>query len=299
MRVLAGWLVMGLMVVAGGRGQEAKVEQVHVDPRVARITEVVAVPGLAAGVAGMDFYKASGAGLHPAVVIVHGGGFTGGTSRNGSEAYAADFLTPAGYAVFSVNYRLATEAAGGASFAQMVEDVQQQIRFVRANAGRFGVDAGKIALLGGSAGGYLSNMVGVLRPERGDEVQAVVTLYGISDVETMPDPTFVSKYHLAAAGKDASPMSHVRAGAPPFLFIHGDHDESVPIAQSVRLMDALHAAGDKAELIAIPGGPHGTWPWAKLPGVPDWERQMVEWLNRTLGFHGGPIGAGIEARPVH
>ncbi len=51
----------------------------------------------------MDYYPAAGGGPHPAVIIIHGGGYTGGTSRNGSEAYCADFLAPAGYAVFSIN----------------------------------------------------------------------------------------------------------------------------------------------------------------------------------------------------
>ncbi|HTA80481.1 MAG TPA: alpha/beta hydrolase fold domain-containing protein, partial [Terracidiphilus sp.] len=69
----------------------------------------------------MDYYAPKGSGLgpgpgqgqgrgpHPIAIVIHGGGYHGGTSKNGSEAYVADFLAPAGYAVFSVNYRLAPQ----------------------------------------------------------------------------------------------------------------------------------------------------------------------------------------------
>ena len=174
----------------------------------------------------------------------------------------------------------------------------------------------KIAVVGGSAGGYLSNMAGlrVLPPDmtsadptdhESAEVQAVVTLFGISRISTMPNPGFVAKNKLlgdapATPGSlaAASPITYVHAGAPPFLFIHGDHDESVPFAQSLELMDTLAAAGVKAELIAIPNGMHATGGWYKVPGVPDWEWEMTEWLNRALG-HAGAVGAGIQARPAH
>ena len=262
----------------------------------------------------MDYYKASGPAPHPAVIVIHGGGFIGGTSRNGSEAYAADFLAPAGYAVFSINYRLYPAAA----LSAMVADTQRAVRFVRHNAARYSVDPNRIALLGGSAGGYLSNMAGVLPPStvtqprdavdrESDAVQAVVTLYGLSDLATMqPEarpylvrmagaPEGASESLAGRALRDASPIAHVRPGTPPFLLIHGDRDEAVPIAQSLTLKAALEKAGNSVELITIPNGPHATGSWSRLPGVPDWERQMTEWLNRQLG-HTGEVGAGIAPR---
>lgn len=267
------------------------------NPRDARIASVVTVEGAPSGwVQTMDYYAPAGEGLHPAVIIVHGGGFTGGTSRNGSEAYCADFLAPAGYAVFSTNYRLAPAN----TLTDMVADVQRAIGWVKTHAAQYNVDPKKVVLLGGSAGGYLSNMVGV--KARHGELAAVVTLYGISNLAEMPKPedwktrkvlgdTPVTEDALLSA----SPLSYVGKGEPPFLLIHGDHDESVPFQQSVNLRDALRAQGNTAELIAIPGGIHGTWTWHALPDVPDWEREMVEWLNKTVG-RAGPIGAGIEAR---
>src|SRR5580698_9346950 len=99
----------------------------------------------------MDYYAPRGSGPHPIAIIIHGGGFIGGTSKNGSEAYCADFLAPAGYSVFSINYRLAPHQP----YPAMVEDVQTAIRYLRSHAADWKADPDKIALVGGSAGGYL------------------------------------------------------------------------------------------------------------------------------------------------
>src|ERR1700734_1468262 len=142
--------------------------------------------GLVYGEAGgekltMDYYAPSGPGPHLIVVIIHGGGFIGGTSKNGSEAYCADFLAPAGYSVLSINYRLAPQHP----YPAMVEDVETAIRYLRSHAAEWKADPDKIALVGGSAGGYLSNMVGLLNAP-GAQVQAVVTLFGPSDFRGKP-----------------------------------------------------------------------------------------------------------------
>jgi acetyl esterase len=277
------------------------------NPRDARIAETVRFGGTDAKPLTLDYYKPKGAGPHPAVVIVHGGGFVGGTSRNGSEAYVADFVTPAGYAAFSVNYRLAP----GATFADMVADVQRSIRFVRHNAAKYDVDPEKMVLVGGSAGGYLSNMVGLSPYTQGtgdavdresDKLAAVVTLYGICCLNEWPSAEFVKNGlygdlpPTAATALAASPISQVRADAPPFLLIHGDTDESVPFAQSMQLAHALARAGVRVELIPIPLGRHGTYQWT-MPNIPNWELEMTEWLNDTL-HHTGPIGEGIVRKPA-
>src|SRR5579862_5271294 len=80
----------------------------------------------------MDYYAPKGAGPHPIAIIIHGGGYQRGNSKSGSEAYCADFLAPAGYAVFSINYRLAPKYP----YPYMVYDVQRAIRFIRHNASR-------------------------------------------------------------------------------------------------------------------------------------------------------------------
>ena len=67
------------------------------------------------------------------------------------------------------------------------------------------------------------------------------------------------------------------------------------MSEATNLQAALHAVKVRCDIIAIPGGKHGTGGWNKLPGVPDWERQMTEWLNARL-HHSGPIGEGIRPR---
>lgn len=258
----------------------------------------------------MDYYAGAGVGPHPIAIIIHGGGFVSGTSKNGSEAYCADFLAPAGYDVFSINYRLAPKYP----YPAMVEDVERAIRYIRFHAREWDGDATKIALVGGSAGGYLSDMAGLLNAsgvKGGDDpvdresarVEAVVTLFGVSDLQGMHmdehihallDPLIKEKGEEAALAQ-ASPITYVNPNAPPFLLIHGDKDESVPFSQSLDLQRALQAVGVRCDLIRIPNGIHATGTWHTIPNVPDWERQMAEWLNNVLG-HKGPIGEGIRAR---
>src|SRR5580698_2151486 len=176
----------------------------------------------------MDYYAPQGDGLHPIAIIIHGGGYHGGDSKSGSEAYIADFLAPAGYAVFSVNYRLAPRYP----YPCMVLDVQRAVRYIRYNAKRWNADPGRIALVGGSAGGFLSNMVGLLNapgdPAAADpidresaRVQAVVTLFAQSSFATVPlnanthallDSLIKQKGEVEAL-KEASPITYVSSAA--------------------------------------------------------------------------------------
>jgi alpha-L-fucosidase 2 len=258
----------------------------------------------------MDYYAPKGPGPHPAAIIIHGGGYRRGDSKSGSEAYCADFLAPAGYAVFSINYRLAPKYP----YPYMVHDVERSIRFIRHSAARWNVNPNQIALVGGSAGGFLSNMVGLLNspgdPAANDpvdresaKVQAVVTLYAQSSFATVPlnadvhsllDPLIQQKGE-AEALKEASPITYVTKTAPPFLLIQGDKDEYIPFSEDTNLQTALRKVGVRCDIIRIPGGAHGTGNWHKLPNVPPWEKEMVEWLNARFQ-RTGPIGEGIRER---
>jgi acetyl esterase/lipase len=258
----------------------------------------------------MDYYAPEGSGIHPIAVIIHGGGYIGGTSRNGSEAYCANFLVPAGYAVFAINYRLAPKYP----YPAMVHDVERSIRYLRYHAKEWNADPNKIALVGGSAGGFLSNMVGLLNapgdPKANDpvdresaRVQAVVTLFAQSSFATVPlnanvhallDPLIKEKGEQEAL-REASPITYVSKKAPPFLQVIGDKDEYIPVTEAANLDAALKAAGVESDVIRIPGGMHGTGGWYKLPDVPDWEMQMTQWLNRQL-HHRGPAGEGVQKR---
>ncbi|MGA2147499.1 MAG: alpha/beta hydrolase [Bryobacteraceae bacterium] len=258
----------------------------------------------------MDYYAPKGPGIHPIAIIIHGGGYRRGDSKSGSEAYCADFLAPAGYAVFSINYRLAPKYP----YPYMVYDVERAVRYLRHNAAKWNADPGKVALVGGSAGGFLSNMVGLLGapgdPKAADPVdresakaQAVVTLFAQSSFATVPlnadvhsllDPLIQQKGE-AEALREASPITYVTKNAPPFLLILGDQDEYIPFTEATNQQTALRNAGVECDIIRIPNGTHGTGAWHTIPGVPDWERQMTEWLNKKL-VHEGRVGEGIRQR---
>jgi acetyl esterase/lipase len=258
----------------------------------------------------MDYYAPKGAGPHPAVILIHSGGFVNGDSRSSSETYCADFLSPAGYAVFSINYRLAPQF----SYPAPIQDVQRSIRFVRANARRWNVDPTRLALIGGSAGGYLGAMAG-LEDAKGDKaasdpvdresarVQAVVSLYGLTGFENieLSKNEHLLLDHLiqqkgeAIARREASPAHLATKMSPPFLQIIGDKDEYFHVSTVIEFDRNLREAGVSSVVIVIPGGSHGTYHWYQLPNVPDWEREMTEWLNTKLS-HSGPIGEGIQAR---
>lgn len=258
----------------------------------------------------MDYYAPKGAGVHPIAIIIHGGGYQRGNSQSGSEAYCADFLAPAGYAVFSVNYRLAPKYP----YPYMVYDVERSIRYLRYNAKRWDADPDRIALIGGSAGGFLSNMAGLLGApgeaaakdpvdRESAKVQAVVSLFAQSSFATVPlnrdvhallDP-LIQRKGEAEALREASPITYVSKNAPPFLEILGDRDEYIPFTEATNLQNALHKVGVRCDIIRIPNGMHGTGNWHTIEGVPDWEREMTEWLN-TILHHEGPIGEGIGKR---
>jgi acetyl esterase/lipase len=187
----------------------------------------------------LDYYAPQGPGPHPIAIIIHGGGYQRGNSKSNSEAYCADFLAPAGFAVFSINYRLAPKYP----YPYMVYDVERSVRYLRHNASQWNADPKRIALVGGSAGGFLSNMVGLLNtggdPQSTDPVdresaavQAVVTLFAQSSFATVPlnadvhallDPLIQQKGEQEAL-KEASPITYVSKKAPPFLLIQGDKD---------------------------------------------------------------------------
>ena len=211
---------------------------------------------------------------HPAIVLVHGGGFL-----YGDKAFYAPMgrrLAAKGYAVFSVNYRLAPKNR----YPAAVDDVQRAVRWLRAHAAAYHLDPDHIGALGDSAGGYLVTMLGT-RDTRDNsdadlakfssKVQCVVDLYGPTDF-TIPPTTsgvgpqgiflltqFFGKPPEQAVDlyKDGSPIIYVTKASAPFLIVHGTADPLVPPDQSRRLHDALKAAGVSVTLVELYKYAHG------------------------------------------
>jgi acetyl esterase len=237
----------------------------------------------------LDASIPEGSGPFPAVIIVHGGSWIHGTK----QTYVTPILEPltnAGFAWFSINYRLAPEGR----FPLAVDDVDSAVRWLKKHAKEYRVDPQRIALLGESAGAHLVTFSAVRRAS-GAGVKAVVSFYTPSDLETrVRDSGTVSEGVQKFIGvteanedtyrklHDASPYYLVSAGLPPFLLLHGTKDALVPYEQSVRLCEKLKSAGDKCELYTIPDGAHGMGSWDKLPGAPQYKAKVVDWLKANL-----------------
>jgi acetyl esterase/lipase len=209
----------------------------------------------------MDMYRSAGTNNAPAILHVHGGAWVSGekSNMNRIEIYA---LARAGFTIFSINYRLAPEHR----FPAMIEDVKCAARSIRARADEYHIDARHIGAFGESAGGHLVSLLGVSDSsagfdageylEQSSRVQAVVDLYGPTDLESHP-PRILENVFSNEQLKLASPLTHVSADDPPFLILHGKRDKTVPLEQSQIFYDALTASHVPAEFVIINHAGHG------------------------------------------
>lgn len=261
--------------------------------------------------------------LKPAVVYYPGGGFTSASHDKYIEMRSA--LAKAGFVVAAVEYRTVPD-----KFPALLEDGKAAVRYLRAHATQLGIDPSRIGVLGDSAGGYLSQMMGLTNGDksfdRGDfidqssEVQAVATLYGISNLLNIGEgfAPEIEKVHASPAVTEAllvhgpafatfagaaitsdadkalkaSPMGHLEGSKPPFLIMHGSSDTLVSPVQSKQLFEALKARNDKADYILIDGAAHGDVTWYQPPVI----QSVVDWFLKSLGT---PIkGGGVSAGPA-
>ena len=234
--------------------------------------------------------------LRPAVVYLHGGGWRQGARDMASPAFREwqpGLLTrvaAAGFAVVCPDYRLSAEAR----FPAQLDDVHRALDWVTDSGAKHGIDTGRILLWGDSAGGHLATLA-ALRGGARSGIRGVVAWYPVTDLvgiqadadaiggephntpgarETALLGGLISDLPELAA--DASPVSHVAAATAPFLLAHGTADLGVPFAQSVRLRDALLAAGAEVSLHAVEGADH-MWQGAS-------DEQLHRLLDATLAF---------------
>lgn len=206
-------------------------------------------------------------GLHPAVVIIHGGGWSGGKRDAGRELNIGTNLALHGYVGLSIDYVLASKTK--AVWPQNLFDCKSAVRWLRKNAERLQIDTNRIGVIGGSAGGHLAAMVTLTTPADGLDpkepygefscrVSCGVDLYGIADLPTYHDASMLGKTFAEAPElyRLASPVTYVRSNSPPMLIIHGTADTTVNVKQSELFADVLKKAGAPHELIIIPGAQH-------------------------------------------
>src|SRR6266481_9320968 len=183
-------------------------------------------------------------GKRPGVIVIHGGGWTGGTKESQVQPICLRYVEK-GFVVANVEYRLAKAALAPAA----VTDALNAAQWFRKHAKEYNVDTKRIVVTGGSAGGHLALMVGMtpksakLGPPA--KVAAVVNFYGITDVGDQFDGPHKQDYAVTWVPEQSgrlelasrvSPMTYVRKGVPPILAIHGDADSTVPYEHSVKLV---------------------------------------------------------------
>lgn len=214
----------------------------------------------------------------PLVIWVHGGAWKlndkfadMGYMKNTVKSFIDE-----GYAFASIDYRYSTDAV----FPAQIQDCNQAVSWLYANAEKYHIDKNKIALIGFSAGGHLASLLALsnnnrIKPFSHDgkqvpfKIKAVIDFYGPSnflaftpknEISTSDDAiasllggTILERPDLATL---ASPTTYIDANDPPFLIFHGEKDESVPYTQSVLLRSYLRQMNVKSELTVVPNAPH-------------------------------------------
>jgi acetyl esterase/lipase len=224
----------------------------------------------------VDIYVPATRGPHPLVLYIHGGGWVAGHTRHSGAL--ADFpavlaaLAAEGFTVASLEYRLSAEAR----FPAQLQDAKAALRFLGDHAGQYRIDASRVGIWGGSAGGHLTALTALtckdasFGPAAAKDIcaSAAVTWYGVFDFGGLiaarggggdmnaekllgcSGPCTAEQYAFA------SPLSYIDARDPPFLLIHGTEDKTVPVGQSHTAEAALRQAGVPVEAIYIAGVDH-------------------------------------------
>ena len=239
------------------------------------------------------------------IVLMASGGWK---SHAGSfRQWLAAPLLRRGYTVFAV-YHIAQPKA---TVMEITEDVNRAVRYIRHQAGQYGIDPRRLGVTGGSSGGHLSLMLATRGgpgpadatdpvDRESSAVQAVAIFYPVTDLLNLgkstenlgdggPPKSFVKAFgpqstNLAVwkvIGHEMSPIFYVSSNLPPSLIYHGDADTLVPLDQSERFQAEARKQGRIVELVVHHGGKHG---WLSMV----WDlRRFADWFDHYLRQQAG------------
>ncbi len=236
-------------------------------PKPAAVIEDVPYGRAKGSILRLDIYEPAnpGAIARPAVLLIHGGGWTSFDKR--TMRRMAQFLANSGFVAFSVDYRLFHDAQN--RWPAQLDDVQRAVRWIRANAAKYYVDPDHIGAFGHSAGAQLAALLGMEETRDNSDpalanhssrVQAVVDVSGPTDF-TAEHPAEGDAFLNSFLGSDysthpevwreASPAFHISKTNAPFLILHGTQDQNVPISQAQELYEKLQSASVPVSLIKV------------------------------------------------
>ncbi|MFC7343230.1 alpha/beta hydrolase fold domain-containing protein [Saccharopolyspora griseoalba] len=279
-RVVAAGLVLVALVATGCSPRSEAEAPAPADPELGahQVMRQQVFARRDSGALRLDLFLPEGDRPAPLVVYVHGGGWNAGerTLRPGTpEGATARRLLAEGYAVATVDYRL----SGVARHPAQLLDVAEAVRWLQANAANFGLDSGRLALWGASAGGHLVSQLGAVAgdPEQPGGgltgVRAVLNWFGPTDVsaEAQQAHPEMRPYARAAVTEllgcqpvvcperaaSASPVRHLSGDEPPFLIQQGTADSLVPLDGPLDFAARSRALGVPVELHPYEGLDHG------------------------------------------
>jgi pectinesterase len=239
----------------------------------------------------LDIYVPKAPGKYPAILLIHGGGWK--ARQVEADKPLAERLAQRGYVVAQVAYRLSTDA----KYPAALHDCKAALRYLRAHAEEYHLDPERIGVAGGSAGGQLSGLVGMTggvkelegkggEPEQSTGIKACVVMAATMDfVEANREKNseavaqFLGPFaENKAVYAEASPITHVKQGSPPTLFIEGEND-TVKIGRP-EMQVKLRALGIPTEIITLKGAPHPYW--MSQPWLDETAKAAGDWFDKYL-----------------
>ncbi len=240
-----------------------------------------------------DVYTPAGAANTPAVLVLYGGGWRMGDRGRVREACLS--LARRGFVAVAGEYRLTPESPWPAQ----IHDVKAAIRWMRANARALHIDAARIAAQGHSAGAHLALLAAGTpglpefegeggNPGVATDLAAVVGIYppvvfqaGSERISgSVPANALLGKAATEALARAASPITYASEAFPPAFLLHGTTDKVVPPSATLRMYEALIAAGARVEMHMYSELPHG---FARLPSMQDQvQAEIADFLRRVM-----------------